>query len=211
MADTEIQVLQGMNALMYIRLLKNADKEEGQLVPMQTSLTFDPQRKSDSTATKSGNVATTSSIETKLKAEFIDNISKVSDDLYTSLLNNERVEVWKINRDRVNDKGQYYAWYMRGYVTEDSNDNDADDNSTREVDFTVDGTPKRGWLTLPESAQEELDYVFRGIGQVSTSDATGQGAAYADTDRGTGSNKANPSATTGTTQPTTQPTTDGKQ
>lgn len=207
MADNEIQTLQGMNALMYVRLLKNADKEEGQLVPMQTSLTFDPQRKSDSTATKSGNVATTSSIETKLKAEFIDNISKVSDDLYTSLLNNERVEVWKINRDRVNDKGQYYAWYMRGYVTEDSNDNDADDNSTREVDFTVDGTPKRGWLTLPESAQEELDYVFRGIGQVSTSDATGQGAAYADTDRGTGSSKANPSATTGNTQPTT----DGKQ
>ncbi len=188
MANNEIQALQGMNALLYVRLLKNADKEEGQLVPMQTSLTFDPQRKSDSTATKSGNVATTSSIETKLKAEFIDNISKVSDDLYTSLLNNERVEVWKINRDRVNDKGQYFAWYMRGYVTEDSNDNDADDNSTREIDFTVDGTPKRGWLTLPESAQEELDYVFRGIGQVSSADATGQGAAYADADRGTGQN-----------------------
>lgn len=188
MANNEIQALQGMNALLYVRLLKNADKEEGQLVPMQTSLTFDPQRKSDSTATKSGNVATTSSIETKLKAEFIDNISKVSDDLYTSLLNNERVEVWKINRDRVNDKGQYFAWYMRGYVTEDSNDNDADDNSTREIDFTVDGTPKRGWLTLPESAQEELDYVFRGIGQVSSTDATGQGAAYADADRGTGQN-----------------------
>lgn len=195
MANTEIQALQGMNALLYVRLLKNADKEEGQLVPMQTSLSFDPQRKSDSTATKSGNVATTSSIETKLKAEFIDNISKVSDDLYTSLLNNERVEVWKINRDRVNDKGQYFAWYMRGYVTEDSNDNDADDNSTREISFTVDGTPKRGWLTLPESAQEELDYVFRGIGQASASDTTGQGAAYADNDRGAGQS----------TKPTTVP------
>ena len=197
MADKEIQALQGMNALMYIRLLKNADKEEGQLVPMQTSLTFDPQRKSDSIATKSGNVATTSSIETKLKAEFIDNISKVSDDLYESLIKNERVEVWKINRDRVNDKGQYFAWYMRGYVTEDSNDNDADDNSTREVDFTIDGTPKRGWLTLPDSAQEELDYVFRGIGQVSGEDSTGNGTAFAnDTDRGVGSNKAKPSAGT---------------
>ena len=198
MADKEIQVLQGMNALMYIRLLKNADKEEGQLVPMQTSLTFNPQRKSDSTATKSGNVATTSSIETKLKAEFIDNISKVSDDLYESLIKNERVEVWKINRDRVNDKGQYFAWYMRGFVTEDSNDNDADDNSTREVDFTVDGTPKRGWLTLPDSAQEELDYVFRGIGTVGSGDSTGKGNSFADdTDRGVGSSKAKPSVSTG--------------
>ena len=198
MADKEIQVLQGMNALMYIRLLKNADKEEGQLVPMQTSLTFDPQRKSDSTATKSGNVATTSSIETKLKTEFIDNISKVSDDLYESLIKNERIEVWKINRDRINDKGQYFAWYMRGFVTEDSNDNDADDNSTREVDFTVDGTPKRGWLTLPETAQEELDYVFRGLGTSTTLDATGKGTSFVDdTDRGSGSSKAKPSVSTG--------------
>lgn len=191
MADKEIQALQGMNALLYVRLLKNAEKEDGQLIPMQTSLSFDPQRDSDSTATKSGNVATTSSIETELKAEFIDNISKISDDLYESLLNNERVEVWKINKDRVNATGQFFAWYMRGVVTEDSNDNDADDNSTREVTFTVDGTPKRGWLTLPESAQEELDYVFRGIGKVSDGDTAGQGVAFnIDADRGTGASQA---------------------
>lgn len=195
MADKEIQALQGMNALLYVRLLKNAEKEDGQLIPMQTSLSFDPQRDSDSTATKSGNVATTSSIETELKAEFIDNISKISDDLYESLLNNERVEVWKINKDRVNATGQYFAWYMRGVVTEDSNDNDADDNSTREVTFTVDGTPKRGWLTLPESAQEELDYVFRGIGKVSDGDTAGQGVAFnSDADRGTGASQAGDAA-----------------
>ena len=195
MADKEIQALQGMNALLYVRLLKNAEKEDGQLIPMQTSLSFDPQRDSDSTATKSGNVATTSSIETELKAEFIDNISKISDDLYESLLNNERVEVWKINKDRVNATGQYFAWYMRGVVTEDSNDNDADDNSTREVTFTVDGTPKRGWLTLPESAQEELDYVFRGIGKVGDEDTAGQGVAFnSDADRGTGASQAGDAA-----------------
>lgn len=195
MADKEIQTLQGMNALLYVRLLKNAEKEDGQLIPMQTSLSFDPQRDSDSTATKSGNVATTSSIETELKAEFIDNISKISDDLYESLLNNERVEVWKINKDRVNATGQYFAWYMRGVVTEDSNDNDVDDNSTREVTFTVDGTPKRGWLTLPESAQEELDYVFRGIGKVGDGDTAGQGVAFnSDADRGTGASQAGDAA-----------------
>lgn len=187
MVNREIQALRGMNALLYVRLLDNADKEDGQLIPMQTSLSFDPQRDSDSTATKSGNVATTSSLETDLETEFIDNISKISDDLYTSLLENKKVEVWKINKDRVNDKGQYFAWYMRGTVTEDSNDNDADDNSTRDVTFSIDGTPKRGWLTLPESAQEELDYVFRGLGKVTTDDATGQGVAWVDEDAGKGS------------------------
>lgn len=196
--DKEIQALQGMNALLYIRLLKNADKEDGQLVPMQTSMDFDLKRDSDSTTTKSGNVNTTSSIETELKTEFIDNISKVSDDLYDAIMNNERVEAWKINIDRINDTGQYFAWYMRGSVTEDSNGNDSDDNATRELTFSIDGKPKRGWLTLPESAKEELDYVFRGIVKTSSSDQTGQGTAYNnDTDRGTGSNKVAPSVAGG--------------
>lgn len=192
--DKEIQALQGINALLYIRLLKNADKEDGQLVPMQTSMDFDLKRDSDSTTTKTGNVNTTSSIETELKTEFVDNISKISDDLYDAIMNNERVEAWKINIDRINDKGQYFAWYMRGSVTEDSNGNDSDDNATRELTFSIDGKPKRGWLTLPESAKEELDYVFRGIVKTTSSDSTGQGTAYNnDTDRGTGSNKVTPS------------------
>lgn len=190
MVDKEIQTLRGMNALLYVRLLSNADKEDGQLIPMQTSLTFDPKRKSNSKATKSGNVSTISSIDTDLETEFVDNVSKISDDLYTSLLENEKVEVWKVNKDRVNEKGQYYAWYMRGTVTEDSNDNDADDNSKRDVTFSVDGTPKRGWLTLPESAQEELDYVFRGLGAASSGDLTGKGAAWTTADVGKGSDTA---------------------
>lgn len=189
--EKEVQALQGMNALLYIRKLKNANKEDGQLVPFQTSLSFDQKRDSDSTTTKSGNVNTTSSIETELKAEFIDNISKVSDELYDALMNNERVEVWKISLDRINDQGQYFAWYMRGSVTEDSNDNDADDNSTRELTFSIDGKPKRGWLTLPESAKEELDYVFRGIVKIDDSNQTGQGTAFnSESDLGTGSNTA---------------------
>lgn len=44
---SEIQTLQGLDTLAYVRLLKNAGKEEAQLIPYQTSLTFDPQRKSD--------------------------------------------------------------------------------------------------------------------------------------------------------------------
>lgn len=189
--EKEVQALQGMNALLYIRKLKNANKEDGQLVPFQTSLSFDQKRDSDSTTTKSGNVNTTSSIETELKAEFIDNISKVSDELYDALMNNERVEVWKISLDRINDQGQYFAWYMRGSVTEDSNDNDADDNSTRELTFSIDGKPKRGWLTLPESAKEELDYVFRGIVKIDDSNQTGQGTAFnSEGDLGAGSNTA---------------------
>lgn len=190
MAQTEIQYLQGLDTLAYVRLLENASKERGQLLPYQTSLSFDPQRDSDSTPTKSGNVTTSSSLETDFEVEFINNISKVSDDLYDSLFKNKKIEAWVVFRKRRNAKGQYFAWYMRGQVTEDSNDNDPDDNSTRDATFTIDGTPQRGWLTLPDEAEEELAYVFRGIGAIEgepKNDGTdGEGVAWTDADRGTG-------------------------
>ena len=126
-------------------------------------------------------------METDLEVEFVNNISKVSDDLYESLFKNKKIEVWVVYRKRKNSQGQYYAWYMRGIVSDDSNDNDPDDNSTRDVTFTIDGEPQKGWLTLPDEAEEELAYVFRGMGVVSDSDQTGQGVAWNAQDRGTGS------------------------
>lgn len=181
------QVLQGMDTLAYIRLLKNAATEQGQLIPYQTSLSFEPKRDSDTTKTKDGAVGTSSSLETEIGVEFVNNISKVSDDLYDALIQNEKVEFWIVNISRKNSEGKVFAWYAQGSVTEDSNDNDPDDNSKREIKFTVDGTPQRGWLELPASAKEELAYVFRGLGVVSSEDQTGKGMAWKDADRGTGS------------------------
>lgn len=88
MANNDIQYLQGIDTVAYVRLLENAAKERGQLIPYQTSLDFDPQRDTDTTQTKQGGVPTTSSLETDLEIEFVHNISKVSDDLMTSLLKN---------------------------------------------------------------------------------------------------------------------------
>ncbi|MCC4410513.1 phage tail protein [Limosilactobacillus reuteri] len=187
MANNDIQYLQGIDTVAYVRLLENAAKERGQLIPYQTSLDFDPQRDTDTTQTKQGGVPTTSSLETDLEIEFVHNISKVSDDLMTSLLKNKDIEVWIVYRKRRNPQGQYFAWYMRGIVSEDENENDPDDNSTRDVTFTIKGEPQRGWLTLPDDAEEELSYVFQGIGQVTEQDKTGGGTSFTAEDAGKGS------------------------
>ena len=186
MANNNIQYLQGIDTVAYVRLLENAAKERGQLIPYQTSLDFDPQRDTDTAQTKQGGVPTTSSLETDLEIEFVHNISKVSDDLMTSLLKNKDIEVWIVYRKRRNDQGQYFAWYMRGIVSEDENENDPDDNSTRDVTFTIKGEPQRGWLTLPDDAEEELSYVFQGIGQVTEQDKNGGGTTFVDGDAGKG-------------------------
>ena len=191
MANTDVEQIQGVNVVVYARKLAEAAKVAGQLIPYQTSLNIDPQRDSDKKKTKSGTVTTTSSLETDFKFEFVNNWSKIADQLLDSVFDNEEMEFWAVNRQRKNSEGQYYALYLRGKVTEDSNDNDPDDVSSRETTITVDYGPVRGWVTLSEEQEAELAYIFRGVGAIEGSpknDGTdGAGKAWnKETDAGQG-------------------------
>ena len=166
MANADLEQIQGVNVVVYARKLAEASKVAGQLIPYQTSLSIDPQRDSDKKKTKSGTVTTTSSLETDFKFEFVNNWSKIADQLLDSIFDNEEMEFWAVNRQRKNADGQYYALYLRGKVTEDSNDNDPDDVSSRETTITVDYGPVRGWVTLSEDQEAELAYIFRGVGAI---------------------------------------------
>ena len=166
MANADLEQIQGVNVIVYARKLAEAAKVAGQLIPYQTSLSIDPQRDSDKKKTKSGTVTTTSSLETDFKFEFVNNWSKIADQLLDSIFDNEEMEFWAVNRQRKNADGQYYALYLRGKVTEDSNDNDPDDVSSRETTITVDYGPVRGWVTLSEEQEAELAYIFRGVGAI---------------------------------------------
>lgn len=191
MANTDLEKIQGVNVVVYARKLAEAAKVAGQLIPYQTSLNIDPQRDSDKKKTKSGTVTTTSSLETDFKFEFVNNWSKIADQLLDSVFDDEEMEFWAVNRQRKNSEGQYYALYLRGKVTEDSNDNDPDDVSSRETTVTVDYGPVRGWVTLSEEQEAELAYIFRGVGAIEGSpknDGTdGAGKAWnKETDAGQG-------------------------
>ena len=166
MVNADLEQIQGVNVIVYARKLSEAAKVAGQLIPYQTSLNIDPQRDSDKKKTKSGTVTTTSSLETDFKFEFVNNWSKIADQLLDSIFDNEEMEFWAVNRQRKNSDGQYYALYLRGKVTEDSNDNDPDDVSSRETTITVDYGPVRGWVTLSEEQEAELAYIFRGVGAI---------------------------------------------
>lgn len=187
----DIPALQGIDVVLYARKLSAAKNEPGQLIPYQTSLSFDPQRDSDNTVTKSGSVATTSSLETDLEIEFVNNWSKIADQLWDSLFDQEKMEFWIVYRKRKNKDNKYFAFYMRGTVTEDSNDNDPDDVSSRDTTITVDYGPVRGWTALDAEQEAQLAYIFRGVGAIEgepKNDGTdGNGQAYVKTtDTGTG-------------------------
>lgn len=178
----------GDDVVCYVRKLSNAKAEAASLVPAQTSFEFDLKRDSDTTDTKDGGFATTSSLETDVEVDFLNNTSKIADELHDSILNNETLEIWGVNRKRRNKDGKYYAWYMRGVVSEDDNSNDAGDTSERDVSFAISGTPQRGWTALTDDQQAELDYVFRGLDQVTEGEDGAEengGTPWTESDAGT--------------------------
>lgn len=179
-----VKVLKGEKSLLFARKHADAATKEMQLVPYQTGLTFDPNRDSDSTATKSGSVNTTSSVETDLEVNFLNNTSAIADELLQALFDGTEMDMEIVRTDRQNDNGEYEAWYMQGSVSEDSNDNDADDSSTRDVSFAVDGTPKHGWTDFTPEQQADVDYLFYGLDKVTDEDKTGGGTAWTDADNG---------------------------
>ena len=195
----ELKVLEGMDVVALARKHSDQATVSGQIIPWQTSLSFDPSVNSDSTVTKDGNVATRSSASTDLEVEFLNNTAAIADVMYDSLFDGELLDFWILYRKRKNAEGKYLAWYMQVTVQEDSSDNDPDDHSTRDVTFSVNGTPKRGWTTLDNATQEQVDYVFLGVGKVTDTDATGGGTVWDKTaDPGTNAADTAPAGGTGT-------------
>ncbi|MDI6553094.1 phage major tail protein, TP901-1 family [Leuconostoc falkenbergense] len=189
-----LSTLKGVNAVAFARKLSDASTKEAELIPWQTTLSFDPSRDSNSTVTKDGNVNTQSSVSTDLEIEFINNTSAIADAFYDSLFDGDKIEFWIVHKDRKNAEGKYFSWYAQTSVSEDSNDNDADADSNRDVTFSVDGTPKRGWTTLTDQQSSDIDYVFRGLDIV-----TGTGST--ETNGGTAWDKATDGGVNGGTAP----------
>ena len=178
----EIEPLAGKRMVGFFRLLKNAATEDAQVVPLEGDASLSLKRDSKSTTTKSGNIATSSALTTEIDQSFYEGISKVSDEFYDAILNNETVEYWLVDLDRVNTEGKHWAIYARARVTEDKPSFKADGTAERSPKMTVIGEPRRGYTSLSNYDEDMLAYAFRGVGAVGESpkdDGTdGNGTAY---------------------------------
>ncbi len=178
----EVQALAGKRMVSYFRLLKNANKEDAELVPLEGDSSLSLKRDTKSVTTKSGNISTSSGLTTEIDQTFYEGISKVSDEFYDAILEDQTVEYWLVDLDRVNSEGKYWAIYARARVTEDKPSFKADSTAERSPKMSVIGTPKRGYTALSDYDKAMIDYAFRGIGKVDANakeDGTdGNGSPY---------------------------------
>lgn len=183
---SEVQALPGKRMVSYFRLLENASKEDAEIVPLEGDSSISFKRDSKSTATKSGNISTSSGLTTEIDQSFYECIHKVSDEFYDAILHDKVIEYWLVDLDRVNPQGKYWAIYARCHVTEDKPSFKADSTAERSPKLNVIGTPRRGYTTLSDYDKDMLDYAFRGIAKITSNprnDGTdGNGLAYENND-----------------------------
>lgn len=182
-----VEKISGSDVIVAVRKLSEAATKNAYIIPFQTDGDFDSSRDSDSTATKSGAVSTVGEVSTDFSVSVIDSTDPVLDLLEDSLYNKTKLEFWRIKLNKKDaSSSKVFAHYLQGTVSEDSQSASAGSDSTREFKVAVDGTPKRGYTTLPEAVQNEIDYVFKGISKT-TGDPTGGGTAITETDTPGGS------------------------
>lgn len=175
------EAYQGINSFIMLRRLSEEGTASAVKIALQTTHTLTVSRDTDSQATKDGNIVTDAPAETELEVENIGSDDELNDLLWESAEKGTKVEVWEVQKNRtkvIDDKKHYFMKYMQGSVNEMEADNDADDSVTGDATFSIDGTPKWGWGTLPEAIEEAMDYAFRGIEAITDSDKTGGGIGF---------------------------------
>lgn len=189
MAEIKNEALQGGRHVKFARLYDKAAKEPATMIPDQTSSTFGLARTATTTQTKSGINVTLGNTTSTNEVGMLNVPAGINDDLYTGLLHGKKIEVWDIALDRVNSKGQCFAWYSIGYVTNLSESDAPNANSTLTGTFTITGSPVRGWVTLSDDQKAEIEYVydFKGLDKRVTDSDDGNGLAFdEDKDAGVG-------------------------
>lgn len=169
------EVINGYDVVVFMRPLKDTKTSKGKLVPYQTTESFNLKRESNSTKTKTGNINSKGALEAEFSMEMTNNAGAIANAFQDAIYNGETLEIWRVYRNTKNDKGEVLAWYFQVDVTEDNQENNSDDLSSRSLSFAVNGTPKKDYLKLPNEAQEAIDYVFKGLDEDTTTTTQGAG------------------------------------
>lgn len=117
----------------------------------------------DSTVTKDGAIRTPGAAEVEITATSI--LAKgdtMIDKLEDAMDNDEIIEIWEANLAEPADGGdnKFAGMYFQGYLTEFEKTSSAEDFVECSLTFGVNGSGKRGDVTVSVEQQEMANYVF---------------------------------------------------
>ena len=157
------EAVQGRQIVYLYRLLSDAATEDGTILAFTTDNNRTVSKDAAATATKDGVLRTPGVAEVEITATSVmlagdDKLSRFEDAMH----NDELFEIWEANlADPKDDHEQFAGTYFQGYLTSWDVTSGAEDMVEVSLTFGINGTGRRGCVTVTEEQQEAADYVFK--------------------------------------------------
>lgn len=157
------EAVSGKKIVYLYRLLKDTATSDGTTLAFTTENGRTKSKDADSTATKDGSIRTPGTAEVEITATSI--LAK-GDEMVEKLENamdaDELIEIWEANLEEPAESGEnkFKGMYFQGYLTEFEKTSSAEDFVECSLTFGINGTGKKGDVTVTVEQQEIAEYVF---------------------------------------------------
>lgn len=157
------EAVQGKKIVYLYRIKSEAASAVGTLLAFTTENGRTKSKEGDSTVTKDGSIRTPGAVEQEITATSI--LAKGDtfiDKLEDAMDNDEIIEIWEANLEEPADSGEnkFTGMYFQGYLTELEKTSSAEEFVEISLTFAINGSGKRGDVTVSVEQQEMAEYVF---------------------------------------------------
>lgn len=157
------EAVQGKKIVYLYRIKSEAATADGAVLAFTTENGRTKSKDADSTITKDGSIRTPSGAEVEITATSV--LAKgdtLVDKLEDAMDNDAIIEIWEANLEEPASGGanKFKGMYFQGYLTEIEKTSNAEDMVEVSLTFGINGSGKRGDVTVSAAQQEQAAYVF---------------------------------------------------
>lgn len=157
------EAVQGKKMVYLYRIKSEEATENGTLLAFTTENGRTKSKDAESTSTKDGNIRTPGTAEVELSATSV--LSKgdeMLDKLEDAMDNDELIEIWEANlSEDGTGENQFKGMYFQGFLTSFEKNSSAEEFVECSLTFGINGSGKRGDVTVTLEQQEVADYIFK--------------------------------------------------
>ena len=156
------EAVSGKKLVYLYRIKSKAATAAGVALAFTTENERTKSKDSDSVVTKDGSIRVPGAVEQEITAtSLLAKGNTFVDELEDAMDNDELIEIWEANLDEPGEGGnKFKGMYFQGYLTEVSRSSNAEDHVEVSLTFAINGSGKRGDVTVTEEQQAVAEYVF---------------------------------------------------
>ena len=156
------EAVSGKKMVYLYRIMSKASSADGVALAFTTENERTKSKDSDSVVTKDGSIRVPGAVEQEITAtSLLAKGSTFVSELEDAMDNDELIEIWEANLDEATGTGnKFKGMYFQGYLTEVSIASNAEDHVEVSLTFAINGSGKRGDVTVTAEQQAVAEYVF---------------------------------------------------